>query len=190
MANGGEALGGLDTDFRQTVITLMASCTNGGFRIVPYDGSRSPWDQAIYWRQSRTKTEIDEKIASLVELGAPYIAGILQEVGPHSGKHVTNAIPGQSFHQYRRALDSYIESPDTRRALWRDAKLDGDEYALAVRLYDKFGTLAEAAGLTWGGRWSIGDFGHIQSQRADSPLREFGSWPALDHALKDAWPHA
>jgi peptidoglycan L-alanyl-D-glutamate endopeptidase CwlK len=189
MANVGEVLGGLDPLFRDRFLRLLDSCREAGFRVVPYDGARSPWQQAIYWRQSRTGTEIRRQIDTLRNDGAPYIAQILEEVGPHSGGHVTDAIPGKSFHQYRRAMDSYIESPDTRRALWRERAKDDGEYELAVSLYERFGEAAESLGLTWGGRWSFGDFGHVQQQQASSPLAEFGSWPALDAALKEAWPH-
>ncbi|MET1110568.1 MAG: M15 family metallopeptidase [Allosphingosinicella sp.] len=189
MANVGEVLGGLDPLFRDRFLELLDRCRTAGFRVVPYDGARSPWQQAIYWRQSRTRTEVLRQIEQLRNDGAEYIAQIMEEVGPHSGRHVTDAIPGKSFHQYRRAVDSYIESPDTRRALWRERAKDEAEYDLAVDLYERLGEIAESLELTWGGRWSIGDFGHVQQQLASSPLEEFGSWLALDAALKEAWPH-
>lgn len=188
MPTTGEILGGLDQEFAATYAKLMDKCVAAGFRIVPYDGARSPWQQAIYWRQSRTKQQVQAKIAEVKNEGAPYIAKILDEVGPHSGKHVTDAIPGQSFHQFKRAVDSYVVSPDTHKALWREEEKDGDEYELAVQLYDKMGGFAEALGLTWGGHWSFGDYGHVQGQKASSPMKEYGSWAKLDAALKAAWP--
>lgn len=189
MANVGEVLGGLEASFRDQFLTLVDRCREAGFRIVPYDGARSPWRQAIYWRQSRTTTEIRQCIEQLRQDGALYIARIMEDVGPQSGGHVTDAIPGLSFHQYKRAVDSYIESPATHRALWREAGKDGDEYARAVELYDSFGAAAQSLGLTWGGPWSFGDYGHVQSQAASSPLQEYGGWPGVDAALKEAWPH-
>jgi peptidoglycan L-alanyl-D-glutamate endopeptidase CwlK len=189
MANVGEVLGGLEPDFRGRFQALLDRCREAGFRVVPYDGSRSPWRQAIYWRQSRTTPQIRQRIEKLRHDGAPYIAQILEDVGPQSGRYVTDAIPGLSFHQYRRAVDSYIESPDTQRALWREQGKDGAEYDRAVELYDRLGEAAQSLGLTWGGPWSIGDYGHVQSQAASSVLDEYGGWPGVDAALREAWPH-
>ena len=185
MATADEIMQGLEPAFRaeaQAVIDRLKAERH--VRVVPVSGVRDPWTQAIYWRQSRTGTVVSQKIAFLADQGAPFLAEVLEEVGPHSGPHVTDAVPGTSFHQYARALDVYIESPATHKALWRDPKTDGVEFNLAVQLYDQYGAAAEARGLTWGGHWSFGDFGHIQSQKASTPLQEYGGWPGVDAEMR------
>lgn len=70
------------------------------------------------------------------------------------GPHVTQAGPGASYHQHGLAADS---------AFLRDGVLvisEQDPWALeGYRLY---GELAESVGLTWGGRWKIRDYGHVE----------------------------
>jgi peptidoglycan L-alanyl-D-glutamate endopeptidase CwlK len=74
------------------------------------------------------------------------------------GSNVTNAGAYQSFHQYGLAADC---------AFVRDGKLiisEKDPWALqGYRLY---GELAESAGLVWGGRWKMMDFGHVELRKA------------------------
>ncbi len=185
----GETIGSLEKSFGDKFQQLRSDCVSNGFRIVPYDGARSPWQQARYWRQSRSSHQITTQIAKLREDGAPFIATILEDVGPQNGNHVTDALPGQSFHQFRRAIDSYVVSPETGRALWREKARDASEYQRAIELYAQYGSFAKKLGMIWGGDWSFGDFGHVQGQKKSSPLKEFGSWPALDAALRKVWPH-
>lgn len=70
------------------------------------------------------------------------------------GGHVTNAGPYQSYHQFGLAADC---------AFLRDGKLViSEKDPWAMRGYQLYGELAEAAGLTWGGRWKMMDFGHVE----------------------------
>jgi peptidoglycan LD-endopeptidase CwlK len=73
------------------------------------------------------------------------------------GAHVTNAGAWQSYHQYGLAADC---------AFLRDGKLvitEKDPWAL--RGYQLYGQVAEELGLTWGGRWRLMDFGHVEWRR-------------------------
>lgn len=71
-----------------------------------------------------------------------------------AGGHVTNARAFQSYHQFGLAGDC---------AFLRDGKLVISERdAWAMRGYQLYGEVAEAAGLTWGGRWKMMDFGHTE----------------------------
>ncbi|WEF33560.1 M15 family metallopeptidase [Pseudoduganella chitinolytica] len=71
-----------------------------------------------------------------------------------AGGHVTNARAFQSYHQFGLAGDC---------AFLRDGKLVISERdAWAMRGYQLYGEAAEAAGLTWGGRWKMMDFGHTE----------------------------
>lgn len=73
------------------------------------------------------------------------------------GPQVTNAGAFQSYHQFGLASDC---------AFYRDGKLvisEKDPWAMAG--YRLYGELAEAAGLTWGGRWKMMDFGHVELRK-------------------------
>lgn len=75
------------------------------------------------------------------------------------GPHVTKAGAYRSYHQYGLAADC---------AFLRDGKLVITEQdPWAMRGYELYGQLAEAAGLTWGGRWNMRDFGHVELRRPD-----------------------
>lgn len=73
------------------------------------------------------------------------------------GTHVTNAGAFQSYHQYGLAADS---------AFFRDGKIViSEKDPWAMRGYELFGETAELVGLTWGGRWKMMDFGHVELRR-------------------------
>lgn len=75
------------------------------------------------------------------------------------GTHVTGAAAYQSYHQYGLAADC---------AFYRDGKLvitERDPWAM--KGYELFGDLAESVGLTWGGRWRMRDFGHVELPRPE-----------------------
>ncbi|GAB4062501.1 M15 family metallopeptidase [Uliginosibacterium sediminicola] len=79
------------------------------------------------------------------------------------GSHVTNARAFQSYHQFGLAADC---------AFVRDGKIlisEKDEWAM--RGYTLYGQVAESMGLTWGGRWKLMDFGHVELRRANQPAR-------------------
>lgn len=71
-----------------------------------------------------------------------------------AGSNVTNAKAFQSYHQYGLAADC---------AFFRDGKLlISEKDPWAKRAYLLYGEAAEAAGLHWGGRWTMMDFGHTE----------------------------
>ncbi len=71
-----------------------------------------------------------------------------------AGPGVTNARAFQSYHQFGLAADC---------AFLRDGKLViSEKDPWAMRGYQFYGAAAEAAGLTWGGRWTMMDFGHAE----------------------------
>jgi peptidoglycan L-alanyl-D-glutamate endopeptidase CwlK len=72
----------------------------------------------------------------------------------------TNAGAWQSYHQYGLAADS---------AFIRNGKLvitEKDPWAM--RGYELYGQVAEEVGLTWGGRWKLLDFGHVEYRKPGS----------------------
>jgi peptidoglycan L-alanyl-D-glutamate endopeptidase CwlK len=71
-----------------------------------------------------------------------------------SGPAVTNAGAFQSYHQFGLAADC---------AFLRNGKLVMSEKdPWAMQGYRLYGVVAESAGLTWGGRWTMMDFGHTE----------------------------
>jgi hypothetical protein len=176
-------LNGLAPEFRERVMHLLEVCREQEVLIKPYQGFRSAEQQARLWAQSRSRSEVSSAAARLRGEGAAKLAVMLERATGAAGPRVTNALPGQSWHQFGRALDCYIESPATSRALWRERRADGDEFGAAAKLYDRFGRLSESLGLTWGGRWALGDYGHVQLDRENSPLGHYGSWAGLEAAL-------
>lgn len=70
------------------------------------------------------------------------------------GGSVTNARAFQSWHQFGLAADC---------AFWRNGKLIiSEKDPWAMRGYQLYGEVAESLGLTWGGRWTMMDFGHTE----------------------------
>lgn len=75
----------------------------------------------------------------------------------NQGGHVTNAGAWQSYHQYGLAADC---------AFIRDGKLViSEKDAWAMRGYELYGQVSEQVGMTWGGRWRLMDFGHVEWRR-------------------------
>ncbi|MDB5755082.1 MAG: peptidase [Massilia sp.] len=73
------------------------------------------------------------------------------------GSQVTSAGAFQSWHQYGLAADC---------AFWRDGKLViSEKDPWAMRGYQLYGEIAESLGLTWGGRWTMMDFGHTELRK-------------------------
>ncbi len=77
-----------------------------------------------------------------------------QDMLANQGSHVSNARAFQSYHQYGLAADC---------AFLRDGKLViSEKDPWAMQGYRLYGQVAESLGLTWGGRWTMMDFGHTE----------------------------
>jgi peptidoglycan LD-endopeptidase CwlK len=73
------------------------------------------------------------------------------------GTHVTSAAAFQSYHQFGLAGDS---------AFYLNGRIIIDERdPWAMQGYKLYGEAAESVGLTWGGRWKMMDFGHVELRR-------------------------
>jgi hypothetical protein len=161
-------------EFRDKVALVRAECSGAGFELRPFFTLRDPWTQARLWRQSRSTEQIKAAHARLVAKGAPWIAEVLMTAGPASGKWATNALPGQSWHQFGEALDCFVVGP-TGAAIW-DAAHPG---------YKVYAERAQARGLTAGYFWKgASDSVHIQLRPESSPLHTL-SWQHIDAAMKE-----
>lgn len=70
------------------------------------------------------------------------------------GKKVTNAKPGQSWHNWRCAFDCVPLRHG--KPVWGTTGEDG-------KLWERIGQIGEAAGLEWAGRWrSMKEYAHFQ----------------------------
>jgi peptidoglycan L-alanyl-D-glutamate endopeptidase CwlK len=78
-----------------------------------------------------------------------------------AGPTVSNARAFQSYHQYGLAGDC---------AFFRDGKLlISEKDPWAKHAYQLYGEAAESVGLTWGGRWTMMDFGHAELRGHAAP---------------------
>ncbi len=161
----------LNDEFRAKVKTLLARCSAQKQHFRPYCTVRDPWQQARLWRQSRPIQEIQRAIRKLEQEGAPWLAGVLQSVGPQNGRWTTNALPGQSWHNWGLAVDCFLLSPDGR-AIWSS---EHPGYAL-------YAELAEGLGLTCGYMWKRKDSVHVQSTR--ETVKALYTWPDIDNTMK------
>jgi peptidoglycan L-alanyl-D-glutamate endopeptidase CwlK len=95
-----------------------------------------------------------EKYGYEMALLEGYRSPARQDLLAGMGSAVTNARAFQSWHQYGLAADC---------AFWREGKLViSEKDPWAMRGYKLYGEVAESLGLTWGGRWTMMDFGHTE----------------------------
>ena len=128
------------------------------------DGASRNWDQLTPEFRQRLlivyrimREEHGYEMALLEGYRSPERQNTLAAMGPS----VTNAKAFQSYHQFGLAADS---------AFYRDGELvisEKDPWAL--RGYALYGQAAEKLGLTWGGRWALLDFGHVELRGDRAP---------------------
>lgn len=173
------ALDGLENGFRQQVEELLAQCLQGGVDMRPYTGVRTPKEQAKLWRQSRATEEINAAIAKLKNGGAPFLASVVEDVGPQHGPHVTNALPGLGWHQWGEAVDCFWSV--NGHAEWSASKLiDG------INGYQFYAGKAKSLGLTAGGLWtSFKDWPHVQLRTSGSPVSAGMTLAEIDAVMKE-----
>ncbi len=73
------------------------------------------------------------------------------------GAHVTRAGANMSYHQYGLAADVAFFVNGRVVISERDPHI--------MRGYELYGEIAEQVGLTWGGRWKMQDYGHVELRR-------------------------
>lgn len=168
----------------EAVDRLYAECEQRGITMRPFCTLRSPYEQARIWRRSRSTLAVNQKMQELVQLGAPFLAGCLEEVGPQSGKlghHETHAIPGLSWHQFGRAVDSYWEFP-VGAACWKHDKVFDENGQNGYMVYS---TLAADVGLTSLGAISGWDWPHVQDTPLSGPHKMYATMAEIDALMKE-----
>ena len=164
-------------EFRSSVETVIANCAARGIEMRAHGGLRTPFEQAKLWRQSRAIEEIEAEIAKLLAKGAEFLAHCLESVGPQQGKHVTNAVPGKSWHQWGEAADCFWVVDG--KAVWSQKKVNG------LNGYHVYAEEAEALGLTAGGHWpNFKDWPHLQMRSASNAMSVM-SIQEINDAMKE-----
>ena len=101
-------LDSLVPDFRGVAQRLLEACSRAGYEMIPFFTLRTPEEQARLWRSSRSKDEVVAGIDWLNKNGAPWLASVLDGIGPQFAKaESTKAYPGFSWHQWGEAMDCY-----------------------------------------------------------------------------------
>ena len=77
------------------------------------------------------------------------------------GKIVTNSRGGFSYHNWGLALDVAFEQDGSQHPTWSTAGSDIDDWRL-------LGSMGEAIGFEWGGRFDLKDFGHFHYSGGES----------------------
>ena len=151
-------------EFHANVEAVIVNCATHGIEMRAHGALRTPFEQAKLWRPSRAIEEIEAEIEKLLAKGAAFLAHCLESVGPQHGKHVTNAIPGKSWHQWGEAADCFWLVDG--KAVWSSQKkVNG------LNGYHVYAEEAEALGLTAGGHWSsFRDWPHLQMRSASNAM--------------------
>jgi len=148
---------------------------------------RDPWEQARLFRQSRPLVEIERTAYRLRRGSNPEMADVLMEVGPRYGRHVTNAAPGESWHQWGRALDA-VPWLDSKTLAWSADSSNDAQYERARNLWMIYGNAVRQAGMVWGGDWIQGDRPHCQIMETRSnPLWVLSDKTKADWAERMGW---
>lgn len=161
----------LSEEFRVKVASLLENCSKRGVEMRPFYTRRGPKVQAVLWRRSRSALEIASAIKNLKK-SAPVIAAILEEVGPQYGRWATNALPGQSWHQWGEAVDCFVLNT-MGQAVWSAQHVG----------YSIYAEEAEKLGLVAGHHWKLRDSVHVQLQNRG--VREFWTWVQIEALVRD-----
>ncbi len=161
----------LKEEFREPLVVALRESRKLGYTLRPFFTRRNPWMQACFWRQSRPTVEIQRAVRMLENQGAPFLADVLHEVGPQHGRWATNALPGQSFHQWLEACDCFVL--ESGRAIW-SRRHPG---------YQVYAEESQRVGLEAGHFWRRPDSVHVQLRR-DS-VRDMFTWSEINDFMVD-----
>jgi hypothetical protein len=160
----------LDPAFREKYEVCLAVCKARSIEMRPFFTLRTPWEQARIYRRSRSWSRISASIRMLHNEGAHYIAQVLSDVGPQHGNWGTNALPGQSWHQWGLACDAAVVDSGG------DFVWNGSHYG-----YKVYKEESEKLGLE--NLDQIHDYCHVQFNRQE--VRDVYTWADIDRIMKD-----
>ncbi len=154
----------LQPEIEAAARNLLRRCEEDGLDLLIYCTLRSTREQAILYRQGRPFDQIQRKANELRDKwGRDDLGDLLIDVGPQSGRKVTNAGPGQSMHNYGLAFDAVPLRGG--KPVWQSSKLEDKA------LWEQYGELGLEVGLEWAGNWTrFREFPHMQ--KPESAWRE------------------
>ena len=154
----------LAPDVQVAVNLIVGACASEDVDILIYGTLRRLEEQAQLYRQSRSWVEIKHKIEKFRNRGLGFLADILQHIGPCYGPHVTNAAPGESWHNYAEAFDGVPVIGGKPAWKYDDAPFE----------WSMYGKWIEEAGLNWSGNWKkFKEIAHAQKRHGSNPLKEY-----------------
>ena len=152
----------LTPDVQDKAEKIEMFCSVRGLDILIYCTLRTLEEQAKLYRQSRSWTIINRKIEELNRKGFDFLADILKNVGSQEGPHVTNAGPGESWHNYAMAFDGVPIVGG--KARW--------QYETNKHLWALYGLAIRENGMFWAGDWkNFKEFPHAQARPEPNPLK-------------------
>ena len=143
----------------QRLFRKQASIVDSSATLLIYYTLRTCREQAQLYRQGSATAKIQAKQQSLRDRGFDFLAEVIDEVGPQNGPHVTNAAPGERWHNYADAFDAvpYLK----KVALWED------DFHWQI-----YGAVIKHLGMDWGGYWTgFSDKPHAQRSASKNPLQ-------------------
>lgn len=147
---------------RRKAKQVIDICKNEEFDLIFFSSLRHLDEQAIFYRQSRSWEEIKLKIKELRNTGFDFLADAIEKVGYRKGLHVTDAAPGESWHNYGEAWDA---APMINNGICFTYS-DGKKY------WNKYGKAIRKVGMYWGGNWhKPKDYPHAQLREYSNPLK-------------------
>lgn len=167
---------GLNPVFAGKLEQLLRLCHARGLDFRVAQGLRTPQRQALYYCQwdGRTPSQVDAAAGRLKARGAPWLAALLAGCRdtPRKPGWLTNALPGEGWHQWGEAADCYC---------WRGGVMveDGGDPCYAA-----FAELAEGLGLTAGYRFKPRDSGHVQLRSAAGAAAVY-PWRRIDEVMRE-----
>ena len=151
------SLDDLSPGFRAQAIIFESAAEFAGLDLLIYCTHRTMQEQAILFRNGRNIGQIKFQAQELTNRwGRADLADILLSAPPQYGKRkVTNAAPGESYHNYGLAFDAVPLRGG--KPVW--SVDDAEDF----KLWKLMGSLAHDAGMEWGGDWrSFKDYPHCQ----------------------------
>ena len=154
----------LTPDVQVAANLIVGGCANEDVDILIYCTLRPLEEHARLYRQSRALVEINYKIQKFRDRGLGFLADILQNTAPCHGPHVTNAAPGESWHNYAEAFDGVPLIGGKSAWYYDDAPFEWSMYGAMVR----------ESGLNWSGDWKkFKEIAHAQKRHGSNPLKEY-----------------
>jgi peptidoglycan L-alanyl-D-glutamate endopeptidase CwlK len=131
----------LRDEMRVLAEAFVKKCAEAGIEVLIYGTLRTVEEQAKLWRMGRSRSLIESVIGRLAKSGKGWVAALLRGVGPQPGNRVvTNALPGESAHNYGYGFDAVPLIHG--KPAWNDESL-----------LNRMGEIGKSVGLNWAGDW-------------------------------------